>query len=139
MEAKLERRPLSEDLGAEVTGYDFDRVPGEDTVGWLRQALLDHHLLLFRGRTLDPARQIAFTLVFGGEVHTCSPRNRFVPGFPEIVRVCNREGEGLANIGPYWHADALADRHRPSACPAASGHRPARPLRQSRPHGGDHR
>ncbi len=98
MEAKLELRPLSEDLGAEVTGYDFDRVPGEDTVGWLRQALLDHHLLLFRGRTLDPARQIAFTLVFGGEVHTCSPRNRFVPGFPEIVRVCNREGEGLANI-----------------------------------------
>src|SRR5216684_967112 len=79
MEAKLERRPLSEDLGAEVTGYDFDRVPGEDTVGWLRQALLDHHLLLFRGRTLDPARQIAFTLVFGGEMHTCSPRNRIVP------------------------------------------------------------
>ncbi len=105
MEANLELRPLSEDLGAEVTGYDFDRVPGEDTVGWLRQALLDHHLLLFRGRTLDPARQIAFTLVFGGEVHTCSPRNRFVPGFPEIVRVCNREGEGLANIGPYWHSD----------------------------------
>ena len=105
MEAKFELRPLSEDLGAEVTGYDFDRVPGEDTVRWLRQALLDHHLLLFRGRNLDPARQIAFTLLFGSQVHTCPPRNRFVPGFPEIVRACNREGEGLINIGPYWHSD----------------------------------
>src|SRR5258708_38126463 len=100
MEAKLELRPLSEDLGAEVTGYDFDRVPGEDTVGWLRQALLDHHLLLFRGRTLNPARQIAFTLGFGGEAHTCSPRNPFVPGFPEIVRVGDRPAQGLAKIAP---------------------------------------
>jgi len=77
------------------------RVQSEDTVRWLRQALLEHHLLLFRGRTLDPARQIGFTRVFGSEVHTCAPHNRFVPGFPEIVR----EAEGLTNIGPYWHSD----------------------------------
>lgn len=105
MEANLELRPLSEGLGAEITGWDFDAAAGRDTVEWLRQTLLDHHLLLFRGRTLDPARQIAFTLMFGSQLHTCSPRNRFVPGFPEIARVCNREGEGLTNIGPYWHSD----------------------------------
>lgn len=105
MEAKLELRPLSENLGAEITGYDFDELPSEDTIRWLRQALLDRHLLLFRGRTLDPARQIAFTRLFGSQVHTSSPRNRFLPDFPEIVRVCNRAGEGLTNIGPYWHSD----------------------------------
>jgi taurine dioxygenase len=105
MEAKLELRPLFEDLGVEVTGYDFDHVLGEDTVRRLRQTLLDHHLLLFRGRTLDPARQIAFTLLFGSEVRTCSPRNRFLPGFPEIVLLGNREGEVLSDIRPYWHSD----------------------------------
>ena len=84
MEAKLELRPLSEDLGAEVTGYDFERVPAEPAVRRLRQALLDHHLLLFRGRTLDPARQIAFTLLFGSDVRTTSPRNRLP--------------------APYWHS-----------------------------------
>jgi taurine dioxygenase len=105
MEAKFELRPLTGGLGAEVTGFDFDGVPGDETVRRLRQALVDHHLLLFRGRTFDPARQIAFTLLFGSQMHTCSPRNRFVPGFPEIVRVCNREGEGIVNIGPHWHSD----------------------------------
>ena len=102
---QLVMRPLPGGLGAEVSGYDFDRRPGHDTVETLRDALIEHHLLLFRGRTLDPAQQIAFTLLFGSELHTCSPRKRFVPGFPEIFRVCNREGAGLTNIGPYWHSD----------------------------------
>lgn len=105
MAAKLERRPLVGTLGAEIIGYDVERVPDEGTVRWLRQALVDHHLLLFRGRPLDPAHQIALTMVFGRQVQTCSPRNRFVSGFPEVVRVTNRSGEGLTNIGRYWHSD----------------------------------
>ena len=111
MEARLELRPLSGSLGAEVVAYDVDRAPDEASARWLRQALVDHHLLLFRGKTLHPRQQIALTLQFGSQVQTCSPRNRFVAGFPEIVRVCNREGQGLANIGPYWRSDGayLAD------------------------------
>ena len=105
MEAKLELRPLTGCLGAEVTGFDFDGIPGDRTVRRLRQALVDHHLLLFRGRTLDPARQIAFTLLFGSRMHTCSPRTPCVPGFPEIARICSRRGEDLIDSGPYWHSD----------------------------------
>jgi alpha-ketoglutarate-dependent taurine dioxygenase len=97
MEAKLELRPLTGGLGAEVIGYDFDNVPNDEVIR-LRRALVDHHLLLFRGLPLDPARQIAFTRLFGSQMHTCSPRTPSVPGFPEIARICS-------GIGPYWHSD----------------------------------
>ena len=97
MEAKLELRPLAGGLGAEVIGYDLDAVPDDETAR-LRRALVDHHLLLLRGLPLDPARQIAFTRLFGSQMHTCSPRTPSVPGFPEIARICSR-------IGPYWHSD----------------------------------
>ncbi len=92
-------------LGAEIVGFDFTNGPSRTAIETLRALVLQHHLLLFRGRTLDPARQCAFTRLFGGILQTCSPRNRFVPGFPEVARVANREGEGHLNIGPYWHSD----------------------------------
>jgi alpha-ketoglutarate-dependent taurine dioxygenase len=105
MKINLEMRPLSGGLGTEILGYAFDGQADADVAQFLRQALIEHHLLLFRGRTLDPTRQIAFTKLFGDVVHTCSPRSRYLPEFPEIVRVCNREGQGLVNVGPYWHSD----------------------------------
>lgn len=102
---QLMKRPLPGGLGAEIAGCDFDRLPDEVTRQTLRDALLEHHLLLLRGRTLAPAQQVAFTSMFGDTVHTCSPRTRFISGAPEIARVSNREGEGLLNIGAYWHSD----------------------------------
>ncbi|SRR5258708_2608494 len=97
--------PLRGGLGAEIIGYDFDRPPDRGDVQFLRNALIERHLLLFRGRTLDPARQVAFTLLFGDVLQTCSPRLRYIAEFPQIFRVSNRKEHGHLNIGRYWHSD----------------------------------
>jgi taurine dioxygenase len=101
----IDVRPFPSGAGAEVLGYAAEQVPDRDTVAALRQALIRHHFLLFRGRPLDPPLQIRLTRVFGDVLQTCSPRNRFLSEFPEIFRVANRPGEGHLNIGPYWHSD----------------------------------
>jgi taurine dioxygenase len=103
MQAKLEFRPLSRDLGAEVAGYDFDDVPGAVTVRSLRRALVDRHLLLLRGQPLDAARQAAFTLLFGSPSRPYSSYDCFIPGFSEIGRAGS--GDGLIDIGPCWQSD----------------------------------
>ncbi len=101
----LSVRPLPGGLGAEIVGFDFDTHPDRQMVDEIRNALIHHRLLLLRGRPLDPARQIAFTGLFGSTVQTCSPRTRFLPSFPEICRVSNRPEQGHPNIGRYWHSD----------------------------------
>jgi len=103
MQAKLEFRPLSGDLGAEVAGYDFDDVPGLATVRSLRRALVGRHLLLFRGQPLDPARQAAFTLLFGGTARPASRYECLIPGFSDIGRADG--SDGLIDIAPFWQSD----------------------------------
>jgi alpha-ketoglutarate-dependent taurine dioxygenase len=97
--------PIHKGLGAEVIGFDFERAPSPETIRALREALLAQGLLLFRGRTLEPGLQIAFTGVLGGGVHRCSAPTRVIPEFPEIFRVSNRRDQGNLNNGLYWHSD----------------------------------
>jgi taurine dioxygenase len=97
--------PIRKGFGVEVVGFDFGKAPSTETVQALREALLAQGLLLFRGRTLEPGLQIAFTFVLGGGVHRCSPPTRVIPQFPEIFRVSNRADQGNLNNGPYWHSD----------------------------------
>jgi|SRR5580658_9698031 taurine dioxygenase len=97
--------PIRKGLGVEVVGFDFDRAPSVEVVQALRGALLEHSLLLFRGKTLEPALQVAFTHVLGGGAHRCSPATRVIPQFPEIFRVANRKEQGNVNNGRYWHSD----------------------------------
>ena len=97
--------PIRKGFGVEVVGFDFGRAPSLEAVQALRGALLEHGLLLFRGRTLEPALQVAFTLALGGGVHRCSPPTRAIPAFPEIFRVANRADQGNLNNGRYWHCD----------------------------------
>jgi taurine dioxygenase len=97
--------PIRKGLGVEVVGFDFGGPPSPETLKALREALLAHGLLLFRGKTLEPGLQIAFTFVLGGGVHRCSAPTRAIPQFPEIFRVSNRPGQGNLNNGLYWHSD----------------------------------
>jgi taurine dioxygenase len=103
--AAFKLRPIRKGLGVEVVGFDFMNAPSAGTIQALRDALLAHGLLLFRGRTLEPGLQIAFTSVLGGGVHRCSPPTRVIPQFPEIFRVSNRADQGNVNNGRYWHSD----------------------------------
>lgn len=58
----LEIRPLSDALGAEVSGLDLTQPLDEPTIAKIQQAFLKHHLLCFRSKPLDPAE---FTRVAG--------------------------------------------------------------------------
>jgi taurine dioxygenase len=97
--------PIRKGFGVEVVGFDFGRAPSPETIQGLREAILVHGLLLFRGRKLEPGLQVAFTRVFGGGVHRCSAPTRVIPEFPEIFRVSNRADQGNVNNGRYWHSD----------------------------------
>jgi taurine dioxygenase len=101
----FELLPIRKGLGVEVVGFDFGTAPSAATIQSLREAILAHGLLLFRGRKLEPGLQIAFTRVFGGGVHQCSAPTRVIPQFPEIFRVANRADQGNLNNGRYWHSD----------------------------------
>jgi taurine dioxygenase len=103
--APLQLSALRKEWGTEVVGFDFGRAPSTETVRALREALLGHGLLLFRGRLLEPGLQVAFTRVLGGGVHRCSLPTRVIPQFPEIFRVANRPEQGNVNNGRYWHSD----------------------------------
>jgi taurine dioxygenase len=101
----LKLAPIRKGFGVEVVGFDFERAPSLEVIQALRGALLEHGLLLFRGRTLEPALQVAFTRALGGGVHRCSAPTRAIPAFPEIFRVANRADQGNLNNGRYWHCD----------------------------------
>jgi taurine dioxygenase len=91
-------------LGAEVRGVDLAQSLDRPTTAALRQAFLDHLVLLFRGQSLSPARHVAFTEDFGAvEPHPLAAR-RTVEGFPGVLLLENRPGlRGARN--DFWHSD----------------------------------
>lgn len=113
----LEIRPLSDALGAEIAGVDPSREIPEAEFAEIRQAWLDHALLLFRGLDWTPEQQIAFTRRFG-PLHIMTPLHFNMPGHPEIFQVSNvvREGKevGLKRAGWGWHSDG-EDKRVPNA------------------------
>lgn len=98
----FEARPVSGAIGAEIHGLDLSAPLADETVAEIRQALLEHLVLFFRGQQLDPPGFMAFGQRFG-------PLSRypFVRGmddFPDIVEVVKREDERI-NFGGIWHSD----------------------------------
>lgn len=57
--------PLSRFIGARVDGVDLRRPISSEDAAVLRQALVDHLVLLFRGQDLSEADQIRFCELFG--------------------------------------------------------------------------
>ena len=111
----VETRQLCGALGAEVSGVDLSKPLGEDTAWGLVEAFHAHLVLVFRGQSLDPCAQIAFTRLFG-EPHEHPLRTRAsVEGFPEVLILETRPGR-IGARNDYWHSD-ISHAERP---PAAS-------------------
>ncbi len=102
--------PLSGALGVEVEGVDLSAPLSNSAFAALRQAFLDHIVLLFRDQDLTPAQQVAFTARFGPvEAHPLASR-RGVDGHPEILVLENRPGQPGAR-NDFWHSDiSFAER-----------------------------
>ena len=98
----LDVRPLSGVLGAEVHGVDLAGPLDEATFADIRSAFLEHHVLAFRGQSLDADQQIAFGRRFG-ELDT-HPFVVGTPEHPEVLDIVTLPDDRV-NFGGGWHTD----------------------------------
>ncbi|MDW3221174.1 MAG: TauD/TfdA family dioxygenase [Acidimicrobiales bacterium] len=97
----LRLRPISGALGAEVTGIDLGDLDA-DAVAAIRDAFVDHHVLVFRDQDLTPEDQVAFGRHFG-ELDT-HPFVEMNEQHGEILDVVT-EPDDRSNFGGGWHTD----------------------------------
>ena len=110
----LETRRLCGALGAEVSGVDLSQPLDEDTARDIVDSFHEHLVLVFRGQSLEPAAQVAFTRLFG-EPHEHPLRTRAnVEGFPEVLIIETRPGR-MGARNDYWHSDISHQECPPSA------------------------
>ncbi len=100
--------PLSDALGAEITGIDLAQPVDDAAFEEIRGVFHDRQVIVFRGQKLDPERQIAFSRRFGDlEIHIS--REYLLDGHPEILVLSNRQEDGryigLLQGGKDWHSD----------------------------------
>ncbi len=100
-------RPLSDAMGAEVTGIDTGNLD-DATFDRLRDALHEHIMLAVRGQALDPAGQTAFTRRFGEIQYHINSEHK-MPDQPEVLilstEVVNGKNVGIPDAGSDWHSD----------------------------------
>ncbi len=94
--------PVSGTIGAEVRGVDLSSALDERTLGTVRQAFLDHHVLFFRDQDLSPEAQIRFGRCFGKlDTH---PFVEGMDAYPEVIEIVT-EPDDKFNFGGGWHSD----------------------------------
>ena len=106
---ELELVPISPAIGAEVRGVDLgvDRLDDLPLVA-VREAFLEHHVLVFRDQELSRDRHKELGRAFGTlHVHPSQRSPRFT-GDPEIF-VVEAGPESVLNNGGLWHADVTCD------------------------------
>jgi taurine dioxygenase len=112
---QVDVRPIAGHIGAEIRGVDLARALDAVTVAQVRDALLRHRVIFFRGQQIDHAQQIAFARNFG-ELTYAHPHDDKPPeGFPEIYTVDvkrlverygeNRPGRNTSSGLVGWHSD----------------------------------
>ena len=101
-------RQLSPSLGAEITGVDLAGPLSDDDFARIRQAHLDHCVVVFPDQHLTPVEHIAFSRRFG-ELHIHMLDQYLMDGHPELLVLSNvkRNGRaiGIEDAGRYWHSD----------------------------------
>lgn len=95
-------QPLSGTLGAEVSGIDLAQPLADDVIVAIRQAFVEHSVLVFREQDLSPEQQIAFGRQLGElDVHPFVEMNRDHPELLDVITV----PDDTLNFGGGWHCD----------------------------------
>src|ERR1700687_4454814 len=97
----LDIRALTPTIGAEIAGLDLTRIDS-GTFSSIRQALLDHLVIVFHGQTLAPENHLAFARRFG-ELESPHPVFAHLPDHPRISVLENRGNKGVYK--DEWHTD----------------------------------
>ena len=89
---------LSKHIGAEIRGLDLHDTLDAETIRRLRQAWLDHSVLLFRGQTLEQEDLLRVTEYFGSVGPLGRPPKFFPKGYarllPNIMMISNIRENG---------------------------------------------
>jgi taurine dioxygenase len=111
----MDVRPIASALGAEVSGVDLSQPLSDSQVQALRQAWLEHLVLLFRDQKLTTTQLIEFSGQFGElERHDNYQSELRHPDHPELLVVKARTVGGRRIVfGQQWHSD-LSYTLRPS-------------------------
>ncbi len=106
---RLELRPLSPMIGAEIFGLDLRETLDDSQIAEVRAALLKHKVVFFRDQDLTSAQHIAFAKRFGAlEIHPATPKGQ---EDPELLHIAHGpESKGRENS---WHSD-VTWRNAPS-------------------------
>jgi taurine dioxygenase len=105
--SRIEARPTSGAVGAEILGIDLSRGLDDSDIDELRAAFNEYGVIFFRNQTISPEQHIAFAERFG-----TININRFfkaAPGYPQIAEV-RKEPNQKTNIGGGWHTDHSYDQ-----------------------------
>ena len=103
-------RPLTPNLGAEISGIALAEDIGDAVFDAIYQAFLRYQVLLFPPQELPPGAQVNLARRFG-EVQIHVMNQYHADGFPELYRLSNLDEEGRPNGKHpdkgtlYWHTD----------------------------------
>ena len=108
-------RPLTQRLGAEISGVSLAENISPDLFRAVYDAFLRYQVLLFPPQDVPPGRQVAFARHFG-EVQIHVMNQYHADGFPELYRLSNLDENGNPN-GRHpdkgtlaWHTDGSWSR-----------------------------
>ncbi|MBL0422898.1 TauD/TfdA family dioxygenase [Ramlibacter sp. AW1] len=105
--------PLTGVLGAEITGLDLRAPLAPPVWAEVRQAFVDHQVVLFPGQAISHEQHLAFSRMFG-EV-TRVPQLHGVEGYPEVQIIRRLASDTGRVIGENWHADSTYMETPPAA------------------------
>ena len=98
---RIEVRPLTATVGAEIVGVDLRQPLDSGTVRSIESALLEHGVIFFRGQDIDAAQQKRFARHFGEiSIPPFAPRYGADPEFIVLDQL-SPKGEGA----DAWHSD----------------------------------
>ncbi len=90
--------------GAIVSGVDLSHDLDDAVVAEIRRAVLEHHVVFFRGQSLTPVQQVAFSRRFGP--YSPVPFIEPVADHPEVIAVVRDASEHQPfTFGSLWHSD----------------------------------
>ncbi len=99
----FELRPLGGPIGRELVGLDLERDVPAATAAAVRQAWLDHGMLLVRGPGTSPEAQLRLSRCVGTLEPHVIPKFRH-PDNPDLILLTNKDGPS----GPVYEHDGVA-------------------------------
>lgn len=112
-------RRLQPVIGAEIGGVDFRKPVSEGTKAALRQALLDHGVLVFRDQDINRDQYLDFAMIFAKTKENpfvqWADQPEPVEGYPELLTVISEFKDGkVFAAADVWHTDDVMSA-KPSA------------------------